>query len=132
MSKSINFVGQIFHNNGKIKSWDYIKSEYNLERKLKYRRTQLTDALPKLWKDRISNYRESSIDLCIFGHHIMIKEQLMLLKQVWTEWTISNINFWKVQKNNFTVVLWRIFQHCSNLNWKSKYLCHVWLPLIQN
>ena len=35
-SKNINFVGQIFHENGRSKSWDYIKSEYNLESKLKY------------------------------------------------------------------------------------------------
>ena len=27
---------QIFNKNGKTKSWDYIKSEYNLEDKLKY------------------------------------------------------------------------------------------------
>ena len=31
-SKNINFVGQ----NGKTKSWDYIKLEHNLESKLKY------------------------------------------------------------------------------------------------
>ena len=30
-----------------IKSWDYIKSEYNLESKLKYRWIQLAGALPK-------------------------------------------------------------------------------------
>ena len=36
-SKNINFVGQIFHENGKTKSWDYIKSECNLQSKLKYR-----------------------------------------------------------------------------------------------
>ena len=65
-SKNIHFVGQIFHNNGKAKSWDYIKSEYNLERILKYRRNQLTDALLKLWKDPISNWMKSLIDLCIF------------------------------------------------------------------
>ena len=29
--KNINFVCQIFHENGKTKSWNYIKSEYNLE-----------------------------------------------------------------------------------------------------
>ena len=46
-SKNINFVGQIPHDNGKTKSGDYIKSELNLENKLKYRRIQLTDALPK-------------------------------------------------------------------------------------
>ena len=47
-SKNITFVGQIFHGNGKNKSWDYIKSEYNLETKLKYCWIQLTNALLKL------------------------------------------------------------------------------------
>ena len=47
-SKNIYFVGQMFQENGKTKSWDYIKSEYTLESKLKYRRTQLTDVLSKL------------------------------------------------------------------------------------
>ena len=47
-SKNINFVGQIFHGNGKTKSWDFTNSEYSLESKLKYRRIQLIDALPKL------------------------------------------------------------------------------------
>ena len=44
-SNNINFVGQIFHENGETKSWDYTESEYNLESKLKYRWIQLTDAL---------------------------------------------------------------------------------------
>ena len=62
-SKHINFVGQVFHENGKTKSWDYITSEYNLENKLKSHWIQLTDALPKLWKDRILNYRGNSMNL---------------------------------------------------------------------
>ena len=54
-SKNINFVGEIFHENDKTKSLDYIKSEYNPESKLQYCWIQLIDALPKLWKDRILN-----------------------------------------------------------------------------
>ena len=52
-SKSINFVGHIFHENGKTKSWDYTESEYNLENNLKYCWIQLANALPKLWKNSI-------------------------------------------------------------------------------
>ena len=81
-SKSINFVDQIFHENGTTKSWDYIKSEYNLESKLQYCWIQLTDALPKLWKDRILNYGGNPVNVCIFDHHLIKKQQLMLLKQV--------------------------------------------------
>ena len=79
-NKNINFIGQIFPENGKTKLWDYIKSEYNLESKLKYRWIQLTDILPKLWKDRILNCVGNSMNLCIFDHHL-IKKQLILLKQ---------------------------------------------------
>ena len=45
VSKNISFVGQIFHDNDKTKSWDCIKSKHNLEISLKY---QLTDALWKI------------------------------------------------------------------------------------
>ena len=56
VSKNINFVGQIFHGNGKTKSWHCIKSEYNLVKKLNYSWIQLT--LLKLRKDCILNCRE--------------------------------------------------------------------------
>ena len=72
-SKNITFFGQIFHENGKTKSWDYIKLEYNLESKLKYRCIQLTDALSKLWKDHILNCTKNSMNLCIFDHHLIKK-----------------------------------------------------------
>ena len=81
-SKDINFIGQIFHENGKTKSWNYIKSEYNLESKLKYRWIQLTDALSKLWKDRILNCMGNSMNLCIFDHHLIKKNNLQCLNKL--------------------------------------------------
>ena len=81
-SKNINFAGQIFHENSKTKSWDYIKSEYDLESKLKYRWIQLTDALPKLWKDRILNCIGNSMNLCIFDHHLIKKNNLYCLNKL--------------------------------------------------
>ena len=78
-SKNIDFVCQIFHKNGKTKSWDYIKSEYNLESKLKYHWIQLTDALPKSWKDRLLNCIGNSMNLCIFDHHLLKKNKLHCL-----------------------------------------------------
>ena len=82
-SKLINFIGQTFHDYGKTKSWDYIKSEYNLERKLKDCWIQLTDALPKIWEDRILNCRGKSMNLCNFVLHLIVLHlQLILLEQV--------------------------------------------------
>ena len=80
--KNSNFVCQIFHENGKTKSWNYIKSEYNLESQLKFRWIQLTDALPKLWKDRILNCIENSMILCKFDNHLMKKNSLYCLNKL--------------------------------------------------
>ena len=72
-SKSINFVGKIFHENGKTKSRDYIKSNYSLESKLKYCWVQLTDALPELSKDRLLNCIGIPMNLYIFDHYLIKK-----------------------------------------------------------
>ena len=83
-SKNINFVGQIFHKNSKTKSWDYIKSEYNLESKLKFCWIQLTYALPKLWKNSILNCIGNAMNLCIFDHHL-IKKRTFTTGTSWEE-----------------------------------------------
>ena len=85
-SKNINFVGQIFHENGKTNSWDYNKSEFNLESKLKCRWIQLTDILPKLWKGRILNSIRNSVNLCILDHYLIKKTT----HTAWTSWEVEN------------------------------------------
>ena len=70
-SKNINFVGHIFHKNDKTKSWDYIKSEYNLESKSMD--SISSHALPKLRKDHFLDFRGNSMNLCIFDHHLIKK-----------------------------------------------------------
>ena len=71
-SKNLNFIVQNFYKNGKAKSWDYFKSECNLETKLKYCWIHLADASPKLWKDCILNCLENLINLCICSLFIFI------------------------------------------------------------
>ena len=105
-SKNINFVCQIFHKNGKAKSWDYIKSEYNLQSKLKYHWIQLTDALLKLWKDCILSCIENSMNLCIFDHDLIKKSNLYCLNKLRSR-ELYQIQI-KIQKT--AVALWRMFQ----------------------
>ena len=71
-----------FHGNGKTKLWDYIKSEWNLESKLRYFWIQLTDALPKLWKESILSSIGNSINLCIFDCHLIEKNNLYCLNKL--------------------------------------------------
>ena len=82
MNKDISIVGQICHENGKTKSWDYFKSEYNLPNKVKYCWIQFTDSLPKLWKDRILNCIGNSVNQCIFDHHLIKKNNLYYLNKL--------------------------------------------------
>ena len=39
---------------------------------------QLTDSLPKLWNDHILNCKENLMDLCIFDHHLIKKNNIQL------------------------------------------------------
>ena len=81
-SKSINFVGYIFHENGQTKSRDYIKSNYNLESTLKYCWVQLTDALPELWKDRLLKCIGIPMNLYICDHYLIKKNILYCLSKL--------------------------------------------------
>ena len=81
-SKNNNFASHFFQGNGKTKSWDYIKSEWNLESKLRYFWIQLTDALPKLWKESILSSIGNSINLCIFDCHLIEKNNLYCLNKL--------------------------------------------------
>lgn len=56
-------------------------SEYNLESKLKYCRIRLTDALPKLLKDRISNFQGRFDQSLYFWSLSNLKEEVVMLKQ---------------------------------------------------
>ena len=46
--KNINFIGQFFDSNGKLKSWDDFRSEFELENSQKFRWLQIIHSIPKL------------------------------------------------------------------------------------
>ena len=120
-SKNINFVGQIFHENGKTKSWNYIKSEYSLQSKFKYRWIQLIYALPKLWKDRILNCIENSMNLCIFDHHLSKKNNLYCLDKLGSRERYQTQISEKYRKRISKLYYERYFKN-FDFDWKSIYL----------
>lgn len=52
-NKSLHFVGQFFELSEKIKSWDKMRNGLDLPDHLKFCCIQLTDAIPKNWKESI-------------------------------------------------------------------------------
>ena len=48
--KNINYVSQLFNNNGSIKKWHKFKREYNLHQNSYFQWVQLIDCIPEKWK----------------------------------------------------------------------------------
>ena len=57
--------------NGKYKSWDTIKYEYNLTNKEKFRWLQLVHAIPKLWVEALNKDLRLSVNLAIYDHNLI-------------------------------------------------------------
>ena len=121
MSKNGNFDGQIFRRNGKTKARNYVKSEYNLESKLKYCWIQLTDALPKLWKDRILNCIGNSMNLCIFDHHLIKKNNLYCLNKLGSR-ELYQIQISEKYKKATSQLYYEGYFNNFDFDWKPIYL----------
>ena len=77
--KNLNFIGQLFNDNGKIKPWEDIKIEFHLKDTKKIYWLQIIDALPKSWKDITLKDKGNTKNLVIFDHHIIRKLNFLIL-----------------------------------------------------
>ena len=68
--------------NGKYKSWDTIKYEYNSTNKEKFRWLQLVHAIPKLWIEALNKDQEPSVNLAIYDHNLIKNCQLYILDKL--------------------------------------------------
>ena len=90
----INFIGNLVDINGKYKSWDTIKYEYNSTNKEKFRWLQLVHAIPKLWIEALNKDQEPSVNLAIYDHNLIKNCQLYILdklvsKELYNIWLCS-------------------------------------------
>ena len=68
--------------NGKYKSWDAMKYEYNLNDKKKFRWLQLVHAIPKLWLEALNKGLGLSVNLAIYDHNLIKNCQLYTLDKL--------------------------------------------------
>ena len=80
--KNLNFIGQLFDDNGNIKSWKDLKIEFHLKHTHKIHWLQIIDAFPKTWKDIILKDKGNAKNLVIFDHHIVRSSQICSLKKL--------------------------------------------------
>ena len=77
----MNFIGQFLNDNGNIKLWEEIKTEFNFKNTQKRCWLQILDALSKLWKDTILKDTRNEKNLVIFDHHVR-KSQIYILNKL--------------------------------------------------
>ena len=53
--KNVNFIINLFNNDGTIKKWESFRLEYDLQNNFHFQWMQIVSAIPKDWKDNIKN-----------------------------------------------------------------------------
>ena len=72
----LNFVIQLFDENGKLLSWNEIKQKYKLPNNSYFKWYQLVHAIPTSWKKNISEDKGNCRNLVLLNHHLIKKNQI--------------------------------------------------------
>ena len=79
--KGLNFVYQLFNNNGSVKSWSSIKGEFNFNNILNFKWQQLIYAIPSLWK-KIIKGTDNAGNLLLPNHHLIKKKTFIGIEKL--------------------------------------------------
>ena len=77
--KGLNFVYQLFDNNGSVKSWSSIKEEFDFNNISNFKWQQLIYAILSLWK-KIIKETDDADNLLLPNHHIIKKTYQLILR----------------------------------------------------
>ena len=70
-NRNLNFVGQLFHTDGKLKSWDCVKHQFLLKNNMQFQYWQIILALPQHWKETMKQYAGNLNNLYIQDYHLI-------------------------------------------------------------
>ena len=119
--KSINYVSQLFSDNGSIKKWHEFKREYNLHESSYFKWLQLVDSIPERWKFVIKENYENATNLIIHDHHLIKGSRVLTLDKLKSSETYS-ILILKVQnKPSSNIYFGNLFNDC-NVVWIGIYM----------
>ena len=118
---SINFIGNLADINGRYKSWDTIKYEYNLTNREKFRWLQLVHAIPKLWLETLKKDFGLSIDLAIYDRNLIKNCQLYTLDKLVSK-ELYNISLCSMYEKPTSQSYYEKLLETTSLNWKETYI----------
>ena len=78
--KGLNFVGQLFDRDGKLKTCECLKDEFSLTNNEKFKLFQIIHALPKLWREIVATYDGNLSNVFLPDHNLILKKSSLCLK----------------------------------------------------
>ena len=70
-NRNLNFVGQLFDTDGKLKPWESVKQQFFLKNNMQFQYQQIIHALPQHWKEIIKQFAGNLNNLYIQDHHLI-------------------------------------------------------------
>ena len=119
--KGLNYVGHLFNERQKLKTWDELKQEYRFHENKRFLFMQLLHAIPKSWKKDLSDVKENIHNLIIQDHHIIRKHHMYFLNRLSSKEIYNFLIAQKEEQTASRLYYQKKFSN-SNLDWKNIYL----------
>ena len=110
----------LFYEKQKLKTWDELKQEYGFHENKRVFFMQILHAVPKSWKNDLSDVKGNIHNLVIQDHHIIGKHHMYFLDRLSSK-EIYNFLIAQKEETSSGLSYQKKFSN-SNLDWKNIYL----------
>ena len=80
--KKLNHIGDLFQNDGKMRSREYLRGKLGLDDNRKFYWRQIIHAIAHVWKEMFSGCVNNINDLIFNEHHLIRKHQIYCLEKL--------------------------------------------------
>ena len=70
-NRNLNFAGQLFDTDGKLKPWQCVKHQLLLKNNMQFQYRQITYVLPQHWRETIKQFARNLYSLYTQDHHLI-------------------------------------------------------------
>ena len=114
--KNINYVSQLFSDNGSIKQWHEFKREHNLHESFYFQWLQSIDSIPQRWNIIIKETTEMLSILSFHDHHLVKGSRVITLDKLTSTGTYS-ISILRAQNKLFFNIYFENLYNDYNIDW---------------
>ena len=111
----------LFYEKQKLKTWDELKQEYGFHENKRVFFMQILHAVPKSWKNDLSDVKGNIHNLVIQDHHIIGKHHMYFLDRLSSKEIYNFLIAQKEEQTSSGLSYQKKFSN-SNLDWKNIYL----------